>query len=136
MPNIFFGSWKSIDTAPRGPIEAENHVCIHGTAYWISKWRPFNNNHILALDWEEKISIIKLPKENIPRGPCFLIDLDGGLCVVIVSANCWFQIWVFTAKLCWCYVLSKEKKTDHGIFSGRRKGGIVYQRSLLRITWT
>ena len=95
------GSWKSIATSvAHCPLDfaKTKHVCINGTVYWFWKSRLDGGSvgYILAVDWEENFSIIRIPHEETMKG--VLVDLEGCLSIVVVTKNggfqCRFDIWV------------------------------------------
>ena len=83
-------SWKSIATsAAHGPLDFSktNHACINGTMYWLWKSRLDGGSvgYILAVDWEENFSIIRIPHEEPMKG--VLVDLEGCLSIAVVTKN-------------------------------------------------
>ena len=76
------GSWKFIGTVAHAPSTSFNHVCINGTVYWFSRSRIDGRlvGHILAVDREEKFSIIRIPEEETLYP--LLVNLEGCLCLV------------------------------------------------------
>ena len=76
------GSWKSIGTIAHCPSGSCNHACINGIVYWFSISIIDGRlvGHILAVDREEKFSIIRIPEEETLNP--FLVNLEGCLCLV------------------------------------------------------
>ena len=115
------GSWKSLATSTVDHLESSNkHVCINGTVYWLCRsildgWLVA---HILAVDWEEKFSIIRIPEEETMNG--ILANLEGCLSIVVVDEDRPFRhrfdIWVLkdSKKSIWV-----KKFSDYMSFSTR-----------------
>ncbi|KAJ9672007.1 hypothetical protein PVL29_025588 [Vitis rotundifolia] len=88
------GSWKSIGTIAHSPSGSSNHVCINGIVYWFSISRIDGRlvGHILAVDREEKFSIIRFPEEET-LDP-FLVNLEGCLCLVSALQDSMESVWI------------------------------------------
>ena len=106
------GSWKSITTSVKHLDSSNKHVCINGTVYWLCKslldgWLV---DHILAIDWEENFSIIRIPEEETMNS--VLGNLEGCLSIVVVVEDRPFEyrfdIWVLedSKKSIWVKKLS------------------------------
>ena len=113
------GSWKSIANVAHGPNSSNEHVCINGIVYWFCRSRLDERlvGYILAVDWEENFSIIRIPEEETMKP--FLVNLEGCLCMVVVAKvggnfRDIFDIWVLEDSKESVWV---KKLSDHISFS-------------------
>ena len=121
MYGIFFHYWilESIANVAHGPNSSNEHVCINGIVYWFCQSRLDERlvGSILAVDWEENLSIIRIPEEETMKP--FLANLEGCLCMVVVAKvggnfQDIFDIWVLEDSKESAWV---KKLSDHISFS-------------------
>ncbi|RVW37332.1 hypothetical protein CK203_087745 [Vitis vinifera] len=115
-------------TVAHAPSTSFNHVCINGTVYWFSRSRIDGRlvGHILAVDREEKFSIIRIPEEETLYP--LLVNLEGCLCLVaengVVENR--FDIWALqNSKETW-----REFNWEYGRVNGFSPP-LAYTESLL-----
>lgn len=112
--------WKSIGSVTHAPSSSYHHVCVNGMVYWFSRSMIDGRDvrHVLAVDGEEKFSVIRIPRENNPRS--FLINLAGCLSLVVINYLS-FDVWALQdmGEAVWVKILSDDTPYDFNMESLR-----------------